>query len=240
MRYIETEAPIPIDQIKEYFKDKETLFLIDYEKSKIKNKVLLIYLANLDIPCDLKISENVTKEEKFQLLKDYFENKSVSNIPLLNVVASEVLFRMKELPNQNFFGTNFFSNEEFNEFTSLHNETIIKWIHFIDSTMVFLIKIFEDLNDEIKVEQNFPVVDDPQYVGLNVINLLNLPGFLEIYFSSPKPLLLSYFKQQFELSMFKGKSLHQLYTTDNNMFIPLLQGLISKELPINSSEIFGE
>jgi ssDNA-specific exonuclease RecJ len=239
MKYIQTEAPIPIEQIKEYFKDKETFFIIDYEKSKIKNKVLLIYLANLDIPCDIKMSDNVTKEEKFQLLKDYFENKSVSDVPLLNVVASEVLLRFTGIANESLFRTNYFTNDEFNEFTSANVQTIIKWVHFMDSTMVFLIKIFEDLNEQIKVEENFPVIDDPQYVGLNVINLLNLPGFLEIYFSSPRSLSLSYFKQQFEMSMFKGKSLHQTYATENNMFIPLLQGLIKKELPINSQEILG-
>jgi len=240
MKYIQTEAPIPIDQIKEYFKNKETFFVVDYEKSKIKNKILLIYLANLDIPCDIKVSENVTKEERFQLLKDYFESKSISNIPLLNITAAEVLFRMKKLPKEILFKGNFLNNEEFNEFTLSNAELIMRWIHFMDSTMLFLIKIFEDLNEQIKVEENFDIIDDANYVGLNVVNLLNIPRFLESYFSSSEDLILNYFKQQFEMSMFKGKSLHQCYATENNMFVPLLQGLIKKEIPLNPQEILGD
>jgi hypothetical protein len=240
MNYIQTEAPIPIDQIKEYFKDKETFFMVDYEKSKIKNKVLLIYLANLDIPCDIKISENVTKEEKFQLLKDYFESKSVSNIPLLNIASSEVLLKSKQIPKETFFKSNLLSEEEYDEFINSNKDLVFKWIHFVDSTMLFLIKTFEDLNEQIKVEENFDVIDDPHYVGLNVVNLLNIPGFLELYFSNKDPLVLNYFKQQFETSMFKGKSLYQYYMVDNNMFVPLLKGLMLKEIPMNAKDVLGD
>jgi hypothetical protein len=35
----ETTAPLPIEEIKEYFQDKEITFLIDYENSKIAEKI---------------------------------------------------------------------------------------------------------------------------------------------------------------------------------------------------------
>jgi hypothetical protein len=64
-------------------------------------------------------------------------------------------------------------------------------------------------------------------------------GFLEIYFSVDRPLSLTYFTQQFEVHMFKGKSLFDYYDNNLNMFIPLLYQMINKEVPLNPEEVFG-
>ena len=76
MTYIDTIAPIPIDCIKEYFKDKNIMFLIDYENSKLENKVFLTYLSNLDVPCDLKL-DSLSKEKKLALLEAYLDIKNI-------------------------------------------------------------------------------------------------------------------------------------------------------------------
>jgi hypothetical protein len=98
--------------------------------------------------------------------------------------------------------------------------------------MVFLIYSYKDLNEKIKVEETFPIIDDENFVGLNVINLLKIPAFLELYFAADKPVALYYFKRHFEVYMFKGKSFFEYYNNEYNAFIPLLKQLISKELPL--------
>ncbi len=69
---------------------------------------------------------------------------------------------------------------------------------------------------------------------------MSIPGFLQLYFSSERPLGISYFVQQFESHMFKGKSLFDYYNNDANFFIPLLKNLINDELPINPEDSMGE
>lgn len=237
MNYIQTIAPIPIDQIKEYFKDKTTFFMIDYQQSKIQGKVLLVYLSNLDIPSDLVLDNSVTKEQKFELIEAYFNGNSVSNITYLNIAAAQII--LHAINCNVTYGKNLLSSEECEEFITKNENLVGRWIHFLDSTMIFLIKTFDDLNEQLKVKESFENIDDPHYVGLNVVNFFNLPRFLEVYFSIDRQLSFTYFTQQFEAHMFKGKSLFDYYNNDFNMFLPLLYQMIDKEIPLNSEELFG-
>lgn len=231
MKYIDTIAPIPIDSIKEYFKDKNLMFLIDYENSKLENKVFLTYLSNLDIPCDLKL-ESLSKEKKLALLEAYLDIKNISNVPALNVMMAQVILHMIGSDPTTLFQTLHLTPEECNEFIEKNRSTIERWLVFLDSTMVFLIYSYKDLNEKIKAEESFPVIDDENFVGLNVINLLKVPAFLELYFAADKPVALFYFKQHFETYMFKGKAFFEYYNNTSNEFIPLLAKLISKDLPL--------
>ena len=89
---IETTAPIAIEDLKKHFEDKETSYLVDYEKSELKGEKLLTYLSNLDLPCDLK---NITPD----LLKDYFHSTSLVNcflplnliVPLNSIIPTNLL-----------------------------------------------------------------------------------------------------------------------------------------------------
>ena len=47
MNVIETTAPIKIEELKKYFADKETFYVIDYANSDLKGSKLLTYLSNL-------------------------------------------------------------------------------------------------------------------------------------------------------------------------------------------------
>jgi hypothetical protein len=240
MKYIDTIVPIPIDQIKEYFKDKEIKFIIDYNNSKLQEKVFLTYIANLDVPCDINLNKKIEKEKLFQLLISYMSVKSVSNIEFLNVCMAQIILSAVGMNYKSIFTKYILTEEECEEFISKNENQIAKWIHFLDSTMIFLIKSFEDLNEKIKVKDNFKNIDDSDYVGLNIVNLLSIPGFLECYFSAPRKISMDYFVQQFESHMFKGKSLYQYYFNEENIFVPILKQMINKEIPINADDLFTE
>jgi hypothetical protein len=237
MNEIQTTAPIPIEQIKEYFKDKTTVFKIDYAQSKLQGKILLVYLSNLDIPCDIILSDAVTQEQKFELLESYFSGNSIANIPYLNAASSQIVLEATGIDTTDFGGL--LTKSECVEFIQSRLELVSQWAYFLDSTMVYLIKMFTDLDEQLNVKENFPNIDDPNFVGLNVINLLNIAGFLEIYFSSDRPLNLLYLTQQFEAHMFKGKSLFDYYNKDTNIFVPLLHQTIKNVIPLNPEEVFG-
>lgn len=231
MKYINAVAPIAIDQIKEYFKDKNTMFIIDYNESKLQDKVFLTYLSNLDIPCDINF-DTTPREKVFQLLASYTDIKNICNIPVLNVMIAEIILKSIGVNSNILFSKDHFTNEEIYTFIENNKDTLIKWLDFIDSSMVFLLYSYKDLNEKLKVEESFEVIDDHNYVGLNVVNLFKIPGFLELYFSSTKQLKMLYFKQQFETYMFKGKAFFEYYNNDVNVFVPLLAKLITKEMPL--------
>ena len=102
---IETIVPIELKNLKKYFEDKTEIYLIDYEKSKLKGAQFLTYLSNLDVPCDLSNYDD-------ELLKEYFESSMLVNIPLLEKAAMIVLFEHKGLVKEikNSYDVNDFFN----------------------------------------------------------------------------------------------------------------------------------
>ena len=57
------KAPLEIGDLQLYFENKDIKFLIDYEGSTLKGEELLVYLSNLELPCDLKIDDDTTMAE---------------------------------------------------------------------------------------------------------------------------------------------------------------------------------
>lgn len=231
-------APLSIDQIKEFFKDKSLFFLVDYENSKLKDKVFLTYLSNLDIPSDVELSKNISKESLFNLIDSYMNMKTVTDVDSLNMMVCHILLKFKKVNLDNIIVNPFLSDDLVDEYIDTRKEMLEKWAHFIDSSILYLMYIFQDLNEKLKVDEQFPKIDDANYVGLNVVNLFKTPGFLQTYFSSDEKSSLSFFTEQFTKYMFKGKSFYEYYDNKNNIFIPLMKHLIENKLPINPEDFF--
>ena len=71
MSIIKTPAPIDITDLKKYFVDKETFFEIDYAASTIREEKLLVYISNLDLPCDIKVDND---DDVLELVRCYLES----------------------------------------------------------------------------------------------------------------------------------------------------------------------
>ena len=95
MEIIETIAPISIEDLKKYFVNQDTKYIIDYKNSKLQGIKLLTYLSNLDIPCDLKIEEN--SDEFFNLIKDYLSCPFLVNVHTIEVAVIGILLAHKGL-----------------------------------------------------------------------------------------------------------------------------------------------
>ncbi len=231
-------VPLPIDQIKEYFKDKSLFFLLDYENSKLQDKVFLTYVSNLDIPSDLHLREDYPNDKLFKLLDAYMEIKTISNIEFLNMAMAQILLRARGKSAEEVFETALLTDEQADAFIADRQEVIDRWLHFIDSSMLFLIYVHQTLNDEVKIENYPSVIEDPDYVGLNIVRLFAVPGFLEAFFASSGDQPMSFFKHQFTEAMFKGESLYTFYCVETNPFVPMLSAMILDELPLDPREFF--
>lgn len=233
-------APLAIDSIKEYFSDKELFFIVDYATSKIKDKVLLTYLANLNIPCDIEFTEDVTKEEIKKLIVSYMSVKSINRIASLTSVVAAILLRAKGDRFEEVSHLQTLSLSDIDEFIVENKELVERWLTFLESAMYYVIYTVNSLNEQVKVEESLPVIDDPNYIGLNVVNLFSLPSFYE-HFVSLVPITQDYwFKQQFEEHIFKGSKLLAYMDTEANPFFAILLGLIDGELPLDPTELLDE
>lgn len=224
-----TTAPLQIDQIKEFFENKSLFFIVDYGKSQIKGNMFLTYLANLDLPFEVDLN-NASLQEKFDIVKIYMETRNLNNSDVLRLTVAELLLTYKGISVEGLFRNSIFTQDQKTQFIEMNQDIFRKWDQFFSSCLIYLIKSFPDLNDELKVEQQFRVVNDANYVGLNVIQLFGMPGFIEFFFSKQSQEELCYFKPQFEEYMFKGKNLFDYFNCEENTLMLLMTAVLNNSI----------
>lgn len=193
MNIINTTAPIALDDLKKYFEDKETHFIIDYQNSELQGDKLLTYLGNLDLPCDV-----INFDQEF--VSAYLRTQMLVNIPSLETVVIAMLGKLK-------------MGEEVED-----KEELLSWERKIDSLSLF--NIYAVNSDEMKdwVKQ-FPEDDTKDLKGVNFISLLKNEDFY-LLFKKINQDNLTYFSSYFNDYMFKGNNLFSYWANENNpMFL---------------------
>ena len=221
-------VPLDINQIKEFFQNKELFFLIDYTKSKIKGNMFLTYISNMDLPSDILLAD-LPKTEKFELTKIYLETRNINTASALKYATTQILLENRGVDTAEIFERPLFSKEECQEFISNNKELIEKWDTFIQSTMVYFLTSVEAIEEQHNFKSDFKLIDDPQYIGCNVVNLFSVPSFLELFFSKPPTKELHYFKQQFEEYMFKGKNFYHYFMVPQNSLYQAFNFLLTSD-----------
>lgn len=247
-----TIVPIPIDAIREFFINKEIVFMVDYADSRLKGATFLTYLSNLNVPADVLITSQFTKEDYFSLMKAYMTQRMITDCPMLNHLSARILLLAKgtpfqELPYESPFaqlqGSEIADNESeiMYEFMVDNKDIVINWMHFMDSSYVFCAHSIAAIREKVKPEENFEVIDNKEYVGHNIVRLYGLNGFMAFYFSIEQPLRQSYFKQQFEEYMFANKRLVEWFDVNQNVIARGVEGLANGKIdPANLGDLFDQ
>lgn len=222
----QVSVPLEIAQIKEYFENKELFFLISYSNSKIKGNMFLTYISNLDLPCEIDFS-GACKEDRFELLKFYFETRNLNESNVLRYAASQVMLERKGFDTMPMFIHPVFTREECAEFINTNREMIERWNTFISSTMIYMLTAFKEIEETYSFKNQFPLVEDPHYIGSNVVQLFSVPGFLEQFFSKAADTEIFYFKSQFEEYMFRGKNLFHYFDNPENTLLMLFNEMLA-------------
>jgi hypothetical protein len=220
MNIIETTVPVAIEDLKKYFIDKNTLYIIDYNKSQIKEQKLLTYLSNLEIPCDIELSK-LDASEMYELLKAYMETTMIVNLLSLELLTIDVLKEAKGLNDK----------EVHKEFISENKELINSWISKLDSLTLY--NMYAINNDEFQAfAKQFPEDVDTNLNGINFISLLKNAEFYDFY-KKIETDKLKFYTNYFNEYMFKGKNLYHYWANQNNPLFLLTygiaEGLVSSE-----------
>ena len=218
-------VPLEINQIKEFFENKELFFLVDYSSSKIKGNMFLTYLSNLDIPCEI-ILTGASKEEKFELLKSYMETRNLNNSNTLRYMTAQIFLEKKGFNTLDIFEALILTKEECSEFVLINAEMVNRWNTFISSVMIYFLTSVKTIEEEFKFKESFKKIDDPHYIGTNIVQLFGVPAFLEMFYSVPADTEIFYFKQQFEEYMFRGKNLFEYFCNPENTLFLLFDDML--------------
>jgi len=208
MNIIHTSAPIKIEELKKYFEDKSTFFVIDYTQSSIKAEKLLTYVSNLDIPCDVKFNND---DELKELLNAYLTSSFIVNLPSLEKAVISLLLQNKgisETVNQDLL-------DQF-------KEHLTEWTNKLESLALFNVYcIKEEQFKQWVVSHEEDATASLK--GVNFISLLKNQEFYEFYqnmITVPK-----YYSSYFNEYMFKGQNLYNFWANDNNPMFLLTYGV---------------
>jgi hypothetical protein len=212
MKVIETTAPISIEELKQYFTDKECFFVIDYKNSKLKGKKLLTYLSNLEIPSDINFI-GTTEEEFGELFKEYLNLEMIGNIPTLEKITIDVLKEYKGLTDTKIF----------EKLIQQNSDNWKSWVSKLDSLTLF--NMYSIDNEEFKNFVESHTLDETNCLkGVNFVSLLKHETFYNLYEKIDKQDL-KFYKKYFEDYMFKGKNLYSYWANENNPMFLLTFGI---------------
>lgn len=204
MNIVQTSAPIKLEDLKKYFEDKSTVFIIDYTSSSIKAEKLLIYISNLDIPCDIKFNDI---SEISELLSVYLDSSFIVKLPILEKTTISLLLQNKQLV----------------EPTDIELLTALKpkldaWTEKLDSLPLFNLYVINDEQIKQWVTSEHTEETTADLKGINFVSLLDNEDFYFFYqtiSNNPK-----YYSKLFNDYMFKGRNLFSFWANENNpMFL---------------------
>lgn len=211
MNFVETVAPISIENLKKYFTDKTTFFVINYKESSLKGSKLLTYLSNLDIPCDIDC-KGCEQEEVYDLIKEYLNSTMIVNIPSVEQAVTSILLQAKGMIN---IYDGMFIEE--------NRDIINKWIVKLESLTVYNMHIVS--GDKFKEFVDvFERDDSDDLIGINFVSLLKNDYFYEFYGTVDQKNL-KFYNHYFNDYMFKGKNMYSFWANENNPMFLLTYGI---------------
>jgi hypothetical protein len=218
MNIVETSAPIKIEDLKKFFEDKNTFFYIDYTESILKGEKLLIYIGNLDIPCDIKIN---SIEETIELVTAYLETSALVNIPVLEHIVISLLLQKKEILE--LINT---------DIINLLAPQLEKWTEKLESLELFNIYTIQDENMKKWVSEENEESDEDSLAGINFVSLLKHAHFYDFYQKqTTKP---KYYSAYFNRNMFKGSNLYAYWANENNPLFLLTFAIASGNIDVDT------
>ena len=219
MKLIETTAPIDLADLKLFFSDKETFYLVHYEKSQLQGSKLLTYLGNLELPCDIGFT---TQEGFDEMTKEYLHANFLVSIPILETRVSELLLQMKgmtELVEKEFIDA---------------NVDILKvWAKKLDSLSLYNLYTIgsEEFKDYV---ESFPEDDTKDLEGINFVSLLKHEEFFR-FFGNVIEEHKTFYKSYFNDYMFKGNNLYSYWANENNPMFLLTHGIATGAIQENKN-----
>jgi hypothetical protein len=209
MNIIDVTAPIKIEELKKYFVDKDTFFVVDYENSTLQGSKLLTYLSNLDIPCDIKFG---SMDQLAEMLEYYLDSTFIVTLSSLEKAAISLLLQHKgvdEIVNQ--------------DLLDRFKDKLDQWTNKLESLALYNLYMINEESFKSWITEQHEEDSTSSLVGVNFLSLLKHPEFYIFYekmITVPK-----YYSCYFNEYIFKGQNLYSFWANENNPMFLLTWGI---------------
>lgn len=211
---------------------EEKLFELLQNQDKLKEKInvdvkntlnaislseMFLYISNLGLNAELELSD-YSYEQKRDILHEYLRLETVHPINSLLITLMNCFFIVKGISYK--IKNDIFTDEEYDRFISENESSIIEWMRFLDSCLLYMMHDLKDLKitDAAQyqaIEKNIPV---------QLISLLNYQDFT-IYYSKININNLRWYSKQFEKSIYNNMRLHDILVNSTSNIVFAYLGL---------------
>jgi len=213
-------VPLSSKLLVNYFEDNSITYDIDYLNSKLRGKSFVNYLYNIQIDTNVAVSDDMSFNEKSELMLAWLEFRDVVSVDTLSYSLLNLLLIEKRAQIR---FPSIFSEGESLKFIDENEEIITHMIEFMDSIVLFLLHKFDKQPIEtFKVNS----IDDPKYVPANLANIFAIEEFY-VYYSLPFREK-SWFVKQFENK--HNVIVNSFLLAKNNILLGFINAIVKNKI----------
>lgn len=210
------KLPLTDEELLEFVENQDKVFDIEITNDEFDNKTSLIYISNLNIKCNCLFNDS---NKKLDFIKEYLLSNrivSIENVEkmLLKIILISIGYKLKDFEAD-------ITEEECEKFIKDNEELISKLQTFLDSLVIYGISTYVQEDKKKDFMKDIETIDDAEYIGLNVVNLLKYQE-LSFYYVFRNIGEQYNFVKQFNDYIFDGKNLFYYFNNDNNMLIKMI------------------
>lgn len=210
------KLPLTDEELLGFVENQDKVFDIEITNDEFDNKTSLIYISNLNIKCNCIFNDS---DKKLNFIKEYLLTNKIVTIEnvekmVVKIILYSIGYKLKEFEAD-------ISDEECEKFINENKELINKLNIFLDSLLLYAITTYVQEDKKEEFLKNIQVIDDIEYIGLNIVNLFKYQE-LSFYYVF-KELGEQYnFIKQFNDYIYDGKNLFYYFNNENNMLIKMI------------------
>lgn len=210
------KLPLTDEELLEFVENQDNVFDIEVNNDEFDNKTSLIYISNLNIKCNCSFNDST---KKLDFIKEYLLSNrivSIENIEkmVIKIILYSIGYKLKDFEAD-------ISEEECEKFIKDNEELVSKLQTFLDSLVIYGISTYVQEDKKKDFMKNIQVIDDNEYIGLNIVNLFKYKE-LSFYYVFKSIGEQYNFIKQFNDYIFDGKNLFYYFNNDNNMLIKMI------------------
>jgi hypothetical protein len=204
--------PFKTEDLQKLFTDKSHVN-IDVKNSQLKGAAFIAYITNMRIECSLLDDVELPFEEKETLLKEFLKTIYATDCDTLLHCLAFIMLTSRGIETEPF--CTWLSKEEAEKFIGRNTEIVQEISDFIDSLLVACLSFNSGFKEHAFTKEiengTLTVVDESSLFGTNVLGLITIPDFIEIFIGhkqDDRPL--KYYKAQIEDLTYKRNTVFDL------------------------------
>jgi len=210
------KLPLTDEELLEFVENQDKVFDIEITNDEFDNKTSLIYISNLNIKCNCLFNDS---NKKLDFIKEYLLSNrivSIENVEkmVIKIILYSIGYKLKDFEAD-------ITEEECEKFIKDNEELVSKLQTFLDSLVIYGISTYVQEDKKKDFMKDIEIIDDAEYIGLNVVNLLKYQE-LSFYYVFRDIGEQYNFVKQFNDYIFDGKNLFYYFNNDNNMLIKMI------------------